>query len=246
MSLVCAPLSSLLCISGKTPKARKKVARKNTLTECKGRRKSRKAAMAELMQLEEDDQMYADVAGKLRATIKPHKNGIPLSDYTINKISLVINEDLQKRHADLKELILIEMNSEEAEEMDLYHGSPNALQIVNEGFSVQLSAASNMFGKGIYFASYSSKSNQYAWGNNNGCPAHRKRSCTKCVRHLLVCRCFMGNIYRPKEPVLTIPKGYHSVVAEPGVVPTLRYPEYAVLNGDQALPLYLIEYTIVP
>ncbi|XP_059475187.1 poly [ADP-ribose] polymerase tankyrase-2-like isoform X2 [Neocloeon triangulifer] len=183
---------------------------------------------------------------KMRETIKSHNNGIPLSDYNIKKISRVVNKDLKRRHDNVKKLILTEMNAKEAELMELYHGSPNAMQIIKDGFSAQYSDNSNMFGVGIYFANFSSKSNQFAWGNMQGCPPHRDRSCSKCVRHLLVCSCFMGNIYRPTAPTRQVPKGFHSVAAEPGVVPSLCYPEFAVLNGDQALPLYLIEYTIVP
>jgi len=120
---------------------------------------------------------------------------------------------------------------------EAFHGSPFALEIANEGFKVSFSSSRNMFGKGVYFAPHSSKSNQYSWGANGGCPTHRDKACTVCTRKMLICECIMGKKFNPSQPNQEAPPGYHSIVADPSenksLQPYLKYPEYLIRDGDQ-------------
>jgi len=50
----------------------------------------------------------------------------------------------------------------EPSEMALFHGAGNAYQkILDTGFNLTFAKESGLFGRGIYFADRSSKSNQY-------------------------------------------------------------------------------------
>ncbi|XP_065341271.1 poly [ADP-ribose] polymerase tankyrase-1-like [Cloeon dipterum] len=205
--------------------------------------------MSVLQALRETDPEYTDVVKKMKESIVSHRNGIPLSDYVVTKVEKVVNSKLESQHKSIIKMIKMEMSKEDAANaltLHLYHGSPNAQKIALGGFDVEFSATQNMFGKGIYFAALSSKSNQYAWGNNAGCPQHRSRSCCVCPRQLLLCECFMGKPFKPTRANEPVPRGFHSVIAEPANVSGLRYPEYAILNSAQALPQYLITYNIKP
>ncbi|XP_065340381.1 poly [ADP-ribose] polymerase tankyrase-1-like [Cloeon dipterum] len=205
--------------------------------------------MSILEALAESDPEYVELVREMRQSIVDH-NGSILSDYEVITIERVVNRELEARHKSMIELLKMEMSRTEAERapvLQLYHGSPCALEIAMNGFKSDFIAIHSMFGEGIYFSSLSSKSNQYAWGNNFGtCPKHRNRACIVCPRRMLVCSCYMGKPFVPRRTNQPVPAGFHSVIAEPKNVPGLRYPEFVVLNTAQALPRYLITYKIKP
>jgi hypothetical protein len=122
---------------------------------------------------------------------------------------------------------------------ETFHGTPFAMSVAREGFNVSRSSNGNMFGKGVYFAPHSSKSNQYAWGVNGGCPSHNDKACTECTRTMLICMCVMGRQFKPNKPKDEPPLGYHSIVADPfsnpNIAQTLKYPEYVIKDGDQVI-----------
>ncbi|XP_059470411.1 poly [ADP-ribose] polymerase tankyrase-like isoform X2 [Neocloeon triangulifer] len=127
-------------------------------------------------------------------------------------------------------------------EMHLFHGTPYAREIAVEGFDQGLAKAKGMFGKGVYFAEHSSKSNNYAFGAFKGCPKHNNKKCEICIRRILICKVALGRIYRTKRTVKYLPEGYHSVKAIPDTGFLLR-PEYIIYNDEQVYPSFLIQYT---
>jgi Poly(ADP-ribose) polymerase catalytic domain len=115
---------------------------------------------------------------------------------------------------------------------EVFHGTPYARQIVNDGFNRDLCHSKNRFGRGFYFSPQSSKANCYAYGVNKGCPAHNDKACTRCTRQMLICRIAMGEIYSAQQ-FGAPPPGYNSIVAEPVDIHHLYYPEIAVFHPDQ-------------
>ncbi|XP_059470241.1 poly [ADP-ribose] polymerase tankyrase-like isoform X2 [Neocloeon triangulifer] len=124
------------------------------------------------------------------------------------------------------------------EEKRLFHGSPHAQEIATDGFDRGYAKDSGMFGKGVYFAENSSKSNNYAYGNFSPCKDHTNRQCELCT----LCKVALGKVFETTSTVKSCPRGYHSVKALPqrGF---LNHVEYIIYNDDQVYPRFLIEYT---
>ncbi|XP_059474967.1 poly [ADP-ribose] polymerase tankyrase-like isoform X2 [Neocloeon triangulifer] len=189
---------------------------------------------------------------KMHSSIVAHDNHIKFSSYEILKVFKVLNSNMyecyQKRRAEMNQEIMKESKSSGyVEEMRLWHGSPQAEKICQIGFNLQPSNPNGMFGKGIYFAEHSSKSNQYSWGVNGGCPTHRDQSCYKCTRQMLLCKVALGRKYLTPQLITNAPPQIDTVVARPETINVgLRYPEYVIYNQDQAYPGYLVHYRILP
>ncbi|CAB3362673.1 Hypothetical predicted protein [Cloeon dipterum] len=190
---------------------------------------------------------YFFVKTLMRNTIVRHENNIPLTDYEICRVYKINNPELTKI-VEKKKSDLNWSTWWRTDERILFHGSPHAKEIAETGFNVGFCSPHSMFGKGIYFTSLSSKANQYAWGNNRGCPTHKSRACCLCTRTMLICRCVMGKELRTVTPTTMVPPGYHSVVAVPTCADDslfLKFPEFVVLDGSQVEPMFYIEYKIL-
>ncbi|XP_065352995.1 poly [ADP-ribose] polymerase tankyrase-like [Cloeon dipterum] len=189
---------------------------------------------------------YFFVKTLMRNTIVRHENNIPLTDYEIYRIYKINNPELTKI-VEKKKSDLNWSTWWRTDERILFHGSPHAKEIAEKGFNVGVCSPHSMFGKGIYLTSLSSKANQYAWGNNRGCPTHKNRACCLCTRTMLICRCVMGKELRTVAPTSMVPPGYHSVVAVPTCADDtyLKFPEFVFLDGSQVEPMFCIEYKIL-
>ena len=115
-----------------------------------------------------------------------------------------------------------------------FHGTKadNVDAIITDGF--QLPKTPGMFGCGIYFATDSSKSQQYSKDSNM----------------LLVCDVLLGkiNVVESADPVLNADilqqKGYDSVYArrDTKISRGVKFDEYVVYDPSRALPKYIIHY----
>uniref|UniRef100_A0A1I8J1C4 Poly [ADP-ribose] polymerase n=1 Tax=Macrostomum lignano TaxID=282301 RepID=A0A1I8J1C4_9PLAT len=118
----------------------------------------------------------------------------------------------------------------------LIHGtySNSAENIISNGFNV---GTQGMFGAGIYFATDTSKSVQYARDNN--------------VKTLLLCEVLLGKtlICTSAQTNLNLQtvqnQGYDSVFARRGTKSTqgVLNDEYIVYRPEQATPRYLVKFT---
>ncbi|CAB3362669.1 Hypothetical predicted protein [Cloeon dipterum] len=182
-------------------------------------------------------------------TIVGHENNVPFTDYEIYKVYKIYNPELTKRiektKEELKQLTWIWSAKKTNNKRILFHGSPHAKKIAEKGFDVNASSSGNMFGKGIYLTSLSSKANQYVW-QRKGCPKHKREDCNLCIRTMLICRCVMGKEFRTVTPTTAVPAKYHSIVAIPTCNDSsLKFPEFVFLNENQVEPLFYIEYKIL-
>ncbi|XP_065341017.1 poly [ADP-ribose] polymerase tankyrase-2-like [Cloeon dipterum] len=134
--------------------------------------------------------------------------------------------------------------------MRLFHGSPHADTIAREGFR-KVKAKGGYFGKGIYFAEESSKSNYYALGGSaDPCPVHETYLCGKCERKMLLCIVALGNQLETKEynsdlAACVAKKGakYHALKGEKSK--HIKNTEYIIYDEKQAYPQFLILYHAV-
>ncbi|PAA67693.1 hypothetical protein BOX15_Mlig001219g1 [Macrostomum lignano] len=118
----------------------------------------------------------------------------------------------------------------------LIHGTRSkfAENIISNGFNI---GKQGMFGAGIYFATDSSKSIQYASDNK--------------VKTLLLCEVLLGKtlICTSAQTNLNLQtvqnQGYDSVFARRGTKSTqgVRNDEYIVYRTEQATPRYLVKFT---
>jgi hypothetical protein len=109
------------------------------------------------------------------------------------------------------------------------------VNIIENGF--KLPEKIGMFGKGIYFATDSSKSDNYAPKENNQ------------DQTMLLCKIALGKVMTLTTacPFLThdtVLKEYDSVYAIRNSEATqgVKYDEYVIYHIDQILPLYIIKY----
>ncbi|XP_059490043.1 poly [ADP-ribose] polymerase tankyrase-2-like [Neocloeon triangulifer] len=183
---------------------------------------------------------------KMSKTIVEH-NGKKIAGYEIVEVLQVLNSDLWQKYRMQRDHIRRDIGGR-VQEIRLFHGTNNALSIAESGFQVKFAKKSGMFGKGIYFADLSSKSNQYTFeGCNKPCKLHNEEFCEVCERTMLICRVAMGNQYKAQNAMNGIeepPAGFHSVVAEPGVCKNIKYREYVIYQDNQAYPGYLVKYKI--
>ncbi|XP_059489268.1 poly [ADP-ribose] polymerase tankyrase-like [Neocloeon triangulifer] len=183
---------------------------------------------------------------KMSNTIVSH-NGLKIAGYEIIEVYQVLNSDLWNQYRIRRDEIRQDIGGR-VKEVRLFHGTNFARSITEDGFKVNLASDKGMFGKGIYFADLSSKSNQYTFeGCNKPCKQHNEVYCSDCERTMLICRVAMGAEYKARDAMNGIkapPSGYHTVVAEPGVCKNIKYPEYVIYDDNQAYPGYLVKYKI--
>lgn len=196
--------------------------------------------------LPKSDWRYQAIKARMNSTIVQHVSECrrPYTKYKISRIDLIVNNALWKIYRLSCELIKVKRD---VNEKLLFHGSKFIDNIVYSGFDERFGQPDGMFGAGIYFAEHSSKSNQYTYGFNTGCPLHNDVNCAHCERKMILSQVALGkslvskgalpNQYHP-------PKGYDSVTGMPGTTDKLNYPEYAIYRGGQAYPLYEIKYRI--
>ncbi|XP_065340123.1 poly [ADP-ribose] polymerase tankyrase-2-like [Cloeon dipterum] len=183
-----------------------------------------------------DDFKY--VEDKMHSTIGHSE----VTGYNILKVYRINNKYTWPQYVRRRQEISQQLGGQEVEEQHLFHGSPNAHVIAAEGFDTGFAKTSGMFGKGVYFAEHSSKSNNYAFGDHQACSPHCNVNCSVCVRKMLICTVALGRKFETSEATVSgLPSGYHSVKANAGSA--LLYPEYVIYNDDQVYPSYLIEYT---
>ncbi|CAB3362436.1 Hypothetical predicted protein [Cloeon dipterum] len=182
---------------------------------------------------------------KMENTIVEH-NGKKIAGYEILEVYQVKNSDLWEKYWNRRDQIRREIGGR-VKEARLFHGTKHAYKITEDGFNLNFANDRGMFGKGIYFADLSSKSNQYTFeGCNTPCAPHKKIFCTDCERFMLICRVALGKEYEPNAPMNGIsapPSGYHSILADPSRK-LVNYREYAIYNNYQAYPGYLVKYKV--
>ncbi|XP_059470849.1 poly [ADP-ribose] polymerase tankyrase-2-like [Neocloeon triangulifer] len=191
----------------------------------------------ELEKLSEQSESFAYVRDKMSKTIC-HDD---VESYTIKKVYRINNKYTWPRYKKRRAQISKELGGHWVEEKHLFHGSPQAKKIACEGFDRGFAKNSGMFGKGVYFAENSSKSNNYAFGNFKPCDQHHNRRCQICTRQMLICKVALGRIHHLTSTATSLPRGYHSVKAEPNSN-FLLHPEYIIYNDDQVYPSFLVEY----
>ncbi len=165
------------------------------------------------------------------------------------RIEKYITETESKHHnvnVHVREIFTVEVDGESEQFNpkglrvdELFHGSrsANILNILTTGLLIKPKTAihtGSMFGSGIYFASESTKSTQYAqkWANNKFDSAF-----------LLVCDVAVGNIkeYDDAQPHLSKPpRGYDSVKGVKGR--SLLHDEIIVYNKNQVKIKYIVEF----
>lgn len=198
--------------------------------------------------LSETDPKYQKVKIMMDATIRNHAGSPmckPFTSYQILKIQEIFNDRLKKGFK-RRRRIMNKFNNGEINEKWLFHGTPEYSKVLDIGFQESLSKSGRqMYGKGIYFADDSSKSNQYVHQNHK-CPRHDEVGCYECFRYLLLCRVLLGRTLKTTSQVVleNLPVNYDSITAEPSN--NLRYKEYVIRRGDQTYPTYLIKYLMKP
>lgn len=101
------------------------------------------------------------------------------------------------------------------------------------------------YGEGMYFSPVSSKSNDYNNGSERTRPA--KKGKVRKWKCMFLCNVALGRSYETEEGFLLRPdqwppSGYDSVWGKTG--PNLNYDEHCVYNVNQAIPSYLIVYSL--
>lgn len=199
--------------------------------------------------LNEDDPKYRLVKERMLSTIKRHpsETGGLFTSYEIITIEQIRHETVWQKYKKYCEIL--ELNKSPRAERLLFHGSSLIDKIQLEGFDHRYANRDGMFGAGIYFAADSSKSNQYTFGFNQGCPKHKDKSCYICERKMIYAQVALGESFVSPQAIPNLshpPPGFWSVSGEPGVTEGLKYPEYVIYNGEQAYPLFVITYRIKP
>ena len=176
------------------------------------------------------------------------------TDYLVPPIPVAIyaiqNDDLGCRYHQYKEKTFGNSSQEPNEEWH-FHGTSIECDIISsdkccstktcgicgisrDGFD--LSSVRNRFqrfGKGIYFAPNSSKSNDYATSNQYGYKAQ------------LLCRVACGNkhvLYNDDTSLLAPPANCHSVYGKASTDGKLNYDEVVVYDADAVIPQFILIY----
>ncbi|XP_059475482.1 structural maintenance of chromosomes protein 5-like [Neocloeon triangulifer] len=197
--------------------------------------------------LDKDDPDFLSIQEAMNNTIREHVHQDKISHYSIEKILKIHNKILWDRYVERREEILIShlIETIDVNEKYLFHGTSNenALNIVKNGFLV--GKKPGMFGKGIYFANISSKSNQYSLNGLEPCEKHNERMCQECIRSLILGRVTLGKMFAAtKASPHAPPEGFDSLYGTP-LKNFLRYPEYVVYHKDQVYPEFLIHYKAI-
>ncbi|XP_059470412.1 poly [ADP-ribose] polymerase tankyrase-1-like [Neocloeon triangulifer] len=200
---------------------------------------------ARKLNLDHPDSDY--VNDLMHNSIVQHNNNIPLNSYSLINVFKIDDPMRSSKFWDRIKRMKRKLGMFQEINV-LFHGTPKAWDIIEDGFNVAHSSEENMFGKGVYFTDKSSKANQYSWGANQGCPRHNDIACDVCVRRMLICKCSMGRKFKPSYPKEPVPPGHHSVEADPhsngDIARFLVHPEFVFFSKHQVLPLYLVEYRI--
>ena len=201
--------------------------------------------------LNEHDWRYHLVKSRLLDTIVTHTGdtGGRFSSYEIISIERILHEKVWHKYRLGCQRLEIDHGVGSRNEKLLFHGSNFIDKIQSQGFDERYAQRDGMFGAGIYFASHSSKSNQYTFGWGQGCQEHMDKSCYRCERKMIYAQVALGRSLISKEAIPNCahaPPGYSSVTGLPEATDNLIYPEYVIYSGDQAYPLYVIKYRIVP
>lgn len=142
----------------------------------------------------------------------------------------------------------------------LFHGTPAAESIIENGF--QLPNHPGMFGKGIYFAGCPLKSVQYVRKGLNSllefAIGERLSGAVIGSKQMLLCDVYLGKTYTRRsawnkiDPSKDLQCGsiskffggqdYNSVTACSGLFGAVHVPEYIVYEAHQAIPRYLVEF----
>ena len=201
---------------------------------------AREQAVVALVSLDAKSSEYVDVQRLVESSCQPEHGQF----ITVASVTAVRNTKLQSRWLAAKAKLLDPL----APPSRKFHGTraDAAERIAKDGFKLPPSRASTttrrrlMFGRGVYFASDSSKSAQHTY---------TRGECT-----LLVCDVLLG---KPR-PVITAdydadneakrtgPNGYDSVYAVPNTRDTggVLFDEFVVYNPAQALPLYIVKFQL--
>jgi len=133
-------------------------------------------------------------------------------------------------------------------EVYLWHGTAlqSAARICKEGFSLKYSGSKRrlMFGRGIYLAECSSKSDEYAGSERND-PMYQGLHC------MLLCRAVLGNVLRRtgsegtqelQEINEALASGKYNALLGDRQAAVGTYREFILFGEDQVYPEYLVLY----
>ena len=170
---------------------------------------------------------YHDVADRVKKYVQPGHNWFP----QIDKITKIVNYTLQLQWWNFRKTMIDPGRSELK-----FHGTDEAATqaIAENGF--RLPQRPGMYGKGIYFATDSSKSAQDIY--------------TKGSDQLLICDVLLGKSKTVDRAHNTMTakrlkeEGYDSLYAKRGTRETggVKYDEFVVYHKHQALPKYIVKY----
>eukprot|EP00252_Welwitschia_mirabilis_P023075 TRINITY_DN642_c0_g2_i4.p1 TRINITY_DN642_c0_g2~~TRINITY_DN642_c0_g2_i4.p1 ORF type:complete len:315 (+),score=37.72 TRINITY_DN642_c0_g2_i4:119-946(+) len=173
---------------------------------------------------------YMQVVDKTERFIQPGHN----MALVVTRIQKVFNRELEIRFLNARRN-LFEPN---IDPQPLFHGTDDAAieGITKEGFRLPRANKNNMFGRGCYFATDSSKSAQNIY--------------TKGSNKLFLCSVLLGKTWTVQEdhpdmdPEKLRKKGFDSVYSKRGGVGTggTSYDEFIVYNPAQALPEYVVHF----
>ena len=185
------------------------------------------ASLKEVKSTGDSASEYFNVEDKVKRYIQPDHNWFP----HITKIEKVNNSNLELKFY-RRRLMLCDGTRIESK----FHGTDAIDNIIQEGFRMPQKAG--MYGRGIYFATDSSKSaqNKYTKGSNK----------------LLLCDVLIGRSLTvecsQRDMTLQIlkAKNYDSLFAKRDTRKTrgVLFDEYIVYHEDQALPRYIISYQL--
>lgn len=159
-----------------------------------------------------------------------------------------------RQNASMKECE--ERSSKLGKPQQLFHGTPAAQSIIDNGF--RLPEKAGMFGKGIYFACCPLKSVGYTRKGWNMIWEFAFGDALIGSKQMLLCDVYLGKTYKTSFPWSTIDptkdlrcgsisrcfggQDYKSVTAKTGFFGCVRVPEYIVYDARQAIPRYLVEF----
>eukprot|EP00961_Rhodomonas_salina_P294831 3934898-Rhodomonas_salina.1 len=184
----------------------------------------------ELLQTSETAQEYFEIHDKVVKYIRPHHNWYPV----ISKIEKVFNPEQRRKFCEVAKDLQDPTNKALK-----FHGcdANAAASIMDEGFRLP-SHNRNMYGKGVYFASDSSKSAQDIY--------------TKGSNMLLVCEVLLGKPWTVSSAMgmkemdrdKVWRKGFDSVFAPRGSKQTggVENDEFVVYDPRQAMVKYVVHF----
>ena len=138
-----------------------------------------------------------------------------------------------KNHKNVYERILYnKANNINGSERTLFHGtSKDSIdKIISNGFNRDFNVK-HRYGKGVYFAKYALKADQYCKMDNNG------------YYYMLICRVFVGDYTRGRHDMITPPLKNDGKTQYDSLVDNINDPTIFVISKDyHAIPEYIIKY----